>query len=144
MQMWVLLHYKIPREPSAPRVYVWRKLKRLGALLLQDAVWVLPATPHTREDFQWLAMEIIEQGADATVWEAGLLLAGQEETLVRQFLAQVEVEYRALLAGLEGADPDLATLSRRYQQAQGQDYFHSDLGQRVRATLLAAGGDRDV
>jgi len=144
VQMWVLLHYKIPREPSAPRVYVWRKLKRLGALLLQDAVWVLPATPHTREDFQWLAMEIIEQGADATVWEAGLLLAGQEETLVRQFLAQVEVEYRALLAGLEGADPDLATLSRRYQQAQGQDYFHSDLGQRVRATLLAAGGDRDV
>jgi len=144
VQTWVLLHYKIPREPSAPRVYVWRKLKRLGALLLQDAVWVLPATPHTREDFQWLAMEIIEQGADATVWEAGLLLAGQEETLVRQFLAQVEVEYRALLAGLEGADPDLATLSRRYQQAQGQDYFHSDLGQRVRATLLAAGGDRDV
>jgi len=144
VQMWVLLHYKIPREPSAPRVYVWRKLKRLGALLLQDAVWVLPATPHTREDFQWLAMEIIEQGADATVWEAGLLLAGQAETLVRQFLAQVEVEYRALLAGLEGADPDLATLSRRYQQAQGQDYFHSDLGQRVRATLLAAGGDRDV
>jgi len=144
VQTWVLLHYKIPREPSAPRVYVWRKLKRLGALLLQDAVWVLPATPHTREDFQWLAMEIIEQGADATVWEAGLLLAGQEETLVRQFLAQVEVEYRALLAGLEGADPDLATLSRRYQQAQGQDYFHSDLGQRVRATLLAAGGDRDA
>ncbi len=144
MQTWVLLHYKIPREPSAPRVYVWRKLKRLGALLLQDAVWVLPATPHTREDFQWLAMEIIEQGADATVWEAGLLLAGQEETLVRQFLAQVEVEYRALLAGLEGADPDLATLSQRYQQAQGQDYFHSDLGQRVRVTLLAAGGDRDA
>jgi len=144
VQTWVLLHYKIPREPSAPRVYVWRKLKRLGALLLQDAVWVLPATPHTREDFQWLAMEIIEQGADATVWEAGLLLAGQEETLVRQFLAQVEVEYRALLAGLEGADPDLATLSQRYQQAQGQDYFHSDLGQRVRVTLLAAGGDRDA
>ena len=51
MQTWVLLHYKIPREPTAPRVYVWRKLKRLGAILLQDAVWVLPATPHTRNAF---------------------------------------------------------------------------------------------
>ena len=61
MQAWVLLHYKIPREPTAPRVSAWRKLKRLGAILLQDAVWVLPATPHTREDFQWLAAEIGDQ-----------------------------------------------------------------------------------
>ena len=39
---WVLLDYKIPREPTASRAMVWRKLKRLGALLLHDAVWVLP------------------------------------------------------------------------------------------------------
>jgi len=49
MHTWVLLHYKIPREPSAQRVFIWRKLKRLGALLLHDALWVLPATPRTRE-----------------------------------------------------------------------------------------------
>ncbi len=144
MQTWVLLHYKIPREPSAPRVYVWRKLKRLGALLMQDAMWVLPATPRTQEEFQWLAVEIDEQGGAASVWEARLTLAGQDEALVRQFVAQVEGEYRALLADLEGADPDLAALSRRYQQAQGQDYFHSDLGQRVRAALLTARGDQDA
>jgi len=41
---WVLLTYKIPREPTASRAYVWRKLKRLGALLMHDAVWVLPNT----------------------------------------------------------------------------------------------------
>ena len=52
---WLLLAYKVPREPSANRVYVWRKLKRLGAVALQDAVWVLPATAHTRERFRWLA-----------------------------------------------------------------------------------------
>ncbi len=144
MHTWVLLHYKIPREPSAPRVYVWRKLKRLGALLMQDAVWVLPATPRTQEELQWLAVEIGEQGGAASVWEARLTLAGQDEALVRQFLAQVEAEYRALLADLAGADPDLAALSRRYQQAQGQDYFHSDLGQRVRVALLTARGDQDA
>src|SRR6266487_2356679 len=32
---WVLLVYKIPREPTASRATIWRKLKRLGALLLQ-------------------------------------------------------------------------------------------------------------
>ncbi len=144
MQTWVLLHYKIPREPSAPRVYVWRKLKRLGALLMQDAVWVLPATPRTQEEFQWLAVEIGEQGGEASVWEARLTLAGQDEALVQQFLAQVEGEYRALLAGLEGAAPDLAALSRRYQQARGQDYFQSALGQQVRAALLMTRGERDA
>ncbi len=144
MQTWVLLHYKIPREPSAPRVYVWRKLKRLGALLLQDAVWVLPATPRAQEEFQWLAVEIGEQGGEASVWEARLTLAGQDEVLVRRFLAQVETAYHALLADLEGADPDLTTLSRRYQQTQGQDYFQSALGQRVRVALLTARGDQDA
>jgi hypothetical protein len=51
-----------PREPTAGRVYVWRKLKQLGAIAVQDAVWVLPVTPRTQEQFQWLASEIDELG----------------------------------------------------------------------------------
>ena len=74
-KLWVLLVYKIPREPTASRAQVWRKLKRLGALLLHDAVWVLPATPWTREQFQWLAVEIGELGGEAHLWESHLLLA---------------------------------------------------------------------
>lgn len=144
MHAWVLLHYKIPREPSAPRVYVWRKLKRLGALLVQDAVWVLPATPRTREEFQWLAVEIGEQGGEASVWEGHLTLAGQDAALVQQFMAQVEVEYGALLDALARSDADLAALARRYQQVQGQDYFQSVLGQQVRAVLLAARGAQNA
>jgi hypothetical protein len=141
---WVLLHYKIPREPTAPRVSAWRKLKRLGAILLQDAVWVLPATPRTREDFQWLAAEIGEQGGEATLWEAQLALPGHDEALVQQFLAQVDGAYGAILADLKREDVDLAALARRYQQVQGHDYFHSELGQRVREALLLAGGGRDT
>jgi hypothetical protein len=49
VHQWVLLLFKAPPEPTARRVYVWRTLKRLGALLLHDAVWVLPATPYTVE-----------------------------------------------------------------------------------------------
>lgn len=140
MHAWVLLHYKLPHEPSAPRVYAWRTLKRLGALLVQDAVWVLPATAHTRENFQWLAVEIGERGGEAMMWEAHLALAGQEEALAAQFVAQVDALYAELQADLEREGADLAALSRRYQQIQAQDYFHAELGQRVRAALLAAGG----
>jgi len=143
MHAWVLLHYKFPYEPSAPRVYVWRKLKRLGALLVQDAVWVLPATSHTREQFQWLAAEIGERGGEAMMWEAYLPMTGQDEALVAQFVAQVEALYAELQADLAREEADLAALSRRYQQIQVQDYFHSELGQRVRDALLTAGGGRD-
>jgi len=60
MITWLLLHYRLPAQPSALRVYIWRKLKRLSAILLNDAVWVLPDTPRTAEHFQWLAAEIQE------------------------------------------------------------------------------------
>ena len=140
---WLLLVYKVPPEPTARRVYVWRKLKRLGAILLHDAVWVLPNTALTREQLQWLAAEIVEMEGEALVWEAQLTMAGQAETLRAQFLAQSESAYGELLGQLEQADCDLAALSKRYQQVSSTDYFQSPLGQRVRAALLAARVDME-
>jgi hypothetical protein len=142
MPLWLVLVYKIPREPAAGRVYVWRKLKRLGALLVHDAVWLLPDTPWTREQFQWLAVEIRELGGEALVWESRMVLPGQDEMLVQQFVADVDEAYHTIRAALQQADADLAALARQYQQAQARDYFQSPLGQQVRAALLAArGGD---
>jgi hypothetical protein len=142
MSIWVVLVYKIPREPAAGRVYVWRKLKRLGALLVHDAVWLLPNTPWTREQFQWLAVEIRELGGEALVWESRMVLPGQDTALVQQFVADVDEAYRVILAALQQADADLAPLARQYQQVQARDYFQSPLGQQVRAMLLQArGGD---
>jgi hypothetical protein len=136
----VLLVYRIPREPTSSRAAVWRKLKRLGALLLHDAVWVLPATPWTREQFQWLAVEIGELEGEAYLWESRLLLNGQEDALVRQFQARVDAAYQEILDGLEQDDADLVALSRKYQQVRAQDYFHSEVGIQVRERLMSARG----
>jgi hypothetical protein len=138
--LWVLLVYKIPREPTASRAQIWRKLKRLGALLLHDAVWVLPATPWTREQFQWLAVEIGELGGEAHLWESHLLLNGQAEALVQQFRSRVDAAYQDLLEELSQEDADLVALSRKYQQVRAQDYFHSALGIQVRERLMSARG----
>src|SRR5215469_992268 len=97
---WVLLVYKIPREPTSSRATIWRKLKRLGALLLHDAVWVLPATAWTREQFQWLAVEISELEGEAYLWESQVLLTGQAEALVQQFQARVDTAYLEILKEL--------------------------------------------
>jgi hypothetical protein len=139
MRTWLLLQHRVPTEPSVGRVTVWRKMKRLGAVLLQDATWALPATPWTREQLQWLAAEIVELGGEARVWEAQVAI-GEDETLVAHFQAQVDAAYAEILTNLGQEDADLAVLARRYQQARGIDYFHSELGERVRAALLAAQG----
>src|SRR3954470_20278729 len=120
---WLLLLYKVPPEPTANRVSVWRKLKRLGAILLHDAVWVLPPSPRAVEQLQWLAAEIQERGGDALLWEASLYQDGRDDQLVQQFLAQVDDVYAEILGALEDPNADLAALSKRYQQARRQDHF---------------------
>jgi hypothetical protein len=140
---WLMLVYKIPREPTAGRVYIWRKLKQLGAVLLQDALWVLPATPRTDELLQWLSAEIRELGGEATLWRSEFAFASQEAELVSQFEAEAETIYREILQSLQRKQPDLTELGRKYQQAQTRDYFKSKLGKKVRDALLAAKGDKE-
>ncbi len=139
---WMMLVYKVPREPTSARAAVWRKLKKLGALLLHDAVWVLPATPWTREQFQWLVVEIVELDGEAHLWESRLVLNGQDDTLVQKFQTRVDTAYQEILTELEHEQVDLIALSRRYQQIQAQDYFQSEVGKQVRARLLEARGGR--
>ena len=143
MTIWLLLIYKVPNEPSARRVYVWRKLKRLGAILLQDSAWALPANPHTREKLQWLATEIKDmEGGMASLWEAQQVFTGRDDDLVQQFTEQVDTLYREILTNLEQDDADLADLSKQYQRAKLLDHFHSELGEQVRETLVnRRGGD---
>ena len=59
---------------------------------------------------------------------------GQQEALVRQFLAKVDAAYQEILGDFERGNADLPALSRRYQQVRSQDYFHSELGKQVAQT----------
>jgi hypothetical protein len=139
----VLLLYQVAPEPSARRVAIWRKLKRLGALLLHDSVWALPATPATLEQFQWLAAEIEETQGSALVWEATLRLENQERALVDRFNARVEAAYSDILVALQLPGVDRMMLSKQYQQVQSHDYFHIALGAKVRAALATASKDSE-
>ena len=87
MNSWLLFLYKVPHEPSTRRVYVWRKLKRLGAVMLHDSAWVLPQLPSNLERLRKLSREIVELGGDSLVWEAHLAGDDQEETLLVQLTA---------------------------------------------------------
>ncbi len=141
MRDWLFLVYKIPREPSALRVGVWRKLNRLGAVLSHDSVWVLPDNLRTRENFQWLAAEINQQGGHATTWSARATLEGQDATLEAAFLEAVEPEYRQVLQALQTDEADLPQLSKQFLGLQARDHLKSALGKQVKAALEAARGN---
>ena len=142
MTNWLLLHYKLPSKPSALRVYVWRKLKRLGAILLHEAVWVLPDQPRTVEQVQWLTAEIQEMGGDAYSWRANIILGEDNESISQRFKDQVDKVYSDLLKKLEKPRADLQEISKQYQQATAQDFFHSKLGLRVREKLTSKRGGK--
>ena len=141
MNTWLLFTYKVPNEPSARRVYVWRKLKGLGAILLHDTVWVLPGNPHTREKLQWLTTDVQDmEGGEATLWEAQQVFTGQENNLVQQFSEQTDVQYQEILKEVKKPNADLPTLAKRYQQVKQRDYFQSALGEKVRQELIKRRG----
>ena len=142
MTSWLLLHYKLPNKPSALRVYTWRKLKRLGAILLHEAIWVLPDLPRTAEQVQWLTAEIQEMGGEAYSWRANTILGQDDESITQQFNEHVDKVYSDLLKKLEKPRADLQEISTQYQQAAAQDFFHSKLGVRVREKLTSKRGDK--
>jgi hypothetical protein len=128
---WVLLAYRLPREPSTPRIAVWRKLRRLGAAQLLDGLVALPLDSRTREQLEWLADEVSEAGGEATIWIGELGLASQERELAARMRAAVAGEYRALIAEAEqlrAVPPgqrrrSLARLRRELRRIRSRDFF---------------------
>src|SRR5947208_3250798 len=110
---WVLLAYRMPREPSAPRVTVWRKLRRLGAVQVVDGLVALPANAETVEAFGWIADEVIEGGGEAWAWRA--TGSKQQDRALRQQLKDaVAEEYTRLATEAKAAteQPQRRTVER--------------------------------
>lgn len=108
---WVLLAYRMPREPSTPRIAVWRKLDRLGVARLGDGLVALPAHARTREHLEWLAEEVTDAGGTAMVWLARAASQAQERDLVASLAAARAAEYAQLTAKAVAAC-DLAAAER--------------------------------
>ena len=101
---------------------------------------MLPDTSRTAEQLQWLTAEIQEMKGSAYLWRSSLLLGESTESLMGQFIEQVDISYQALMKKIGKKNHEPAALSREYQQIADRDYFNSELGKQVREKLLALRG----
>lgn len=128
---WVLLTYRMPRDPSTPRSSVWRKLRRLGAAQLGDGLVALPADARTREALEWIADEVREAAGTAAVWLARPATLAQERELATAMATARVAEYQALRADAEAAislaDADKTRAVRRLRaelrRIRRRDFF---------------------
>jgi hypothetical protein len=145
MPQWVLLLYRLPREPSTPRITLWRKLRRLGALQLLDGLVALPLNAQSREQLEWLADEVIEAGGESSLWIGAPISAAQQRDLVDRLTQAVVLEYQAVTvaaqAAVDGHDADrqrmLARLRRELRHIAERDYFPPPQRQEARAAVEA-------
>jgi hypothetical protein len=122
---WVLLAYRLPREPSTPRIALWRRLRRLGAVQPVDNLVALPLDDRTKEQFEWLAGEVEDAGGEATVWVGRLTSKAQERDLVARMTEAVAADYRLVLEAAEAASGlrTLNRLRRSLRDIRARDFF---------------------
>src|SRR5438045_6447841 len=90
---WLMLIHQLPAKPAYARVKVWRRLQALGAVTVKGSVYALPANGEAREDFAWLAKEIVESGGEAMVCEAALIEGLSDDELKALFDAARDEDY---------------------------------------------------
>jgi DNA-binding transcriptional regulator PaaX len=92
---WLVLAYRIPSEPTRLRAAVWRRLKTLGAVYLQNSVAVLPSSEGAERALRRLRHEILQM--DGTAVLLGCSALEGEPAVVAMFHAARNSEYEEIL-----------------------------------------------
>ncbi|MDT5263406.1 MAG: hypothetical protein QOI90_32 [Mycobacterium sp.] len=92
---WLLLVYRIPSDPTRLRAAVWRRLKSLGAVYLQNSAAALPASDSAERALRRLRREIMEMDGSAVLLSCSALVGGQD--IVALFQTARDSEYEEIL-----------------------------------------------
>ena len=122
---WLVLVWRLPTGLSTPRVTVWRRLRRLGAVPLTPGAAVVPYSDHLLEQLDWIADEVGDLGGEAWVLPVGPLTEAEEARIVDQALADRAEEYRQLEQEARTAAGERArsALDRRLGKVVARDHF---------------------
>lgn len=105
---WLLLTYKVPPEPAARRIAVWRKLKGMGAVYLQSGVCLLPRTDDHVRRLKMLANDIAEAKGETVILQTVALDLAQEQKVIDRFKAERDEAYVEFLDKCDDFEREVA------------------------------------
>ncbi len=140
---WRVITYRLPKEPSRHRVAVWRELRRLGAVSLQQGTWAVPAGEGFDEGFNRVVGTIGAAGGqpvvlavaddDVSISQLETLFTEQREAEWTEFLgdcdkydaelAEEVAKKKFTLAELDEEEESLERLRRWYRSIRARDIF---------------------
>ena len=115
---WLLITVSTAGAPPALRVQVWRRLRALGALYLQQSVCLLPDRPQVSRAVRRLLDRVHRDGGQGRLLKVALTDPAEEQAVIEAFRRERAVEYADLL---ERIPEFLAELDR--ERARGRTTY---------------------
>ena len=137
----MLLIYRIPSEPTRLRSTVWRRLKGLGAIYLQNSAAALPESTSAERALRRLRHEILEMSGSAVLLSCSVL---QGEAEIRAaFEAARDDEYEEIVDKCEdflaGIEKEFTAQHFSFAELEENEVDHTKL-----VSWLAKVEERDV
>lgn len=157
---WVVINYTLPREPSRVRVSLWRRLKKIGAINMQQSMWILPFTEENFGLLNSVKSEAVQNNGEAFVMKSTVDEDGQKN-IIERFNSAKNEEYGELLeqcedffkeleketsrknftfAEIEENEEELDKLKQWYAKIETRDTFGASLRETSKATLSKCAG----
>ena len=162
---WLLVSVSTAGAAAALRVQVWRKLRSLGALYLQQSVCLLPARGDVVREVRRLADRVRRQGGSCRLLHVGIADEAERAQVVAElnaardqeygevlerlpeFLAELDKERargRTTYAEVEECEADLERYRSWLAKIAARDYFGAPGGVAAQAAVAAAAAELAV
>ncbi|MGB9667018.1 MAG: Chromate resistance protein ChrB [Candidatus Cryosericum sp.] len=120
MMTWLTITYKVPTEPSRTRVYLWRKLKELGAVYVQQGAAILPLQDALVTQVRALKSEVASGGGEMLVGRMEFIDEEDDARVVAAFQQQRNSDYDEIVEQCERLiyELDRETEKEKYTYAE--------------------------
>ena len=97
----VILVYRMPTTPTGARVAVWRQLKKIGAVYLQQSVCVFPDSSATRRDLKPILDKIDASTGNFHLLPLRALADDERLKLINEFRTQSAKQFQEIIENCE-------------------------------------------
>jgi len=153
---WLVINYNLPTEPSRYRVAIWRGLKKLGAVNVQQSMWVLPHIGENYSVLQKISHDIEVNNGECLLMQSVFFDEKHEERVITLFNNIRDEEYKEFIsesgkylkelekeisrekftfAELEEEEEELNKLLSWYNKIEARDTFHCSFGKDAQEIL---------